>query len=254
MNIQKIVLGICLCFVTPGYAQLGVIAQSKRIQVVPQPVAQVDRPGTFMLTPATPWQVENDEQAEVVKRFCQQLQKEGSGWKIEVSCNERSGTRPASTTTMALPATTSATLVSGKLPAPTPAHSPQVISLNHCDSPAHSPQVISLNHCDSLADEGYRLRITPDSLQIQASGEAGFYYALQTVRQLLPPDLRKDTNSQTQEWELPCVEITDQPRFGYRRLMLDVSRYFIPKATLLRTIDCMALLKRSEERRVGKEC
>ncbi len=154
MNIQKIVLGICLCFVTPGYAQLGVIAQSKRIQVVPQPVAQVDRPGTFMLTSATPWQVENDEQAEVVKRFGQQLQEEGSGWKIEVSCNERSGTRPASTTTMALPAAASATLVSGKLPAPTP---------------AHSLQVISLNHCDSLADEGYRLRITPDSLQIQAS-------------------------------------------------------------------------------------
>jgi hypothetical protein len=48
MNIQKIVLGICLCFVTPGYAQLGVIAQTKRIQVVPQPVAQVDRPGTFI--------------------------------------------------------------------------------------------------------------------------------------------------------------------------------------------------------------
>lgn len=41
-------------------------------------MAQVDRPGTFMLTPATPGQVENDEQAEVVKRFGQQLQKEGS--------------------------------------------------------------------------------------------------------------------------------------------------------------------------------
>ena len=228
MNIQKIVLGICLCFVTPGYAQLGVIAETKRIQVVPQPVAQVDRPGTFMLIPATPWQVENDEQAEVVKRFCQQLQKEGSGWKLEVIRFESAGKLPASKTTMALPAAASATLVSGKLPAPTP---------------AHSPQVISLNHCDSLADEGYRLRITPDSLQILASGKAGFYYALQTVRQLLPPDLRKDTNSQTQGWELPCVEITDQPRFGYRGLMLDVSRYFIPKATLLRTIDCMALLK-----------
>ena len=228
MNIQKIVLGICLCFVTPGYAQLGVIAQSKRIQVVPQPVAQVDRPGTFILTPATPWQVENDEQAEVVKRFCQQLQKEGSGWKIEVIRKESSSTRPASTTTMALPATTSATLVSGTRPV---AIQPS------------SPQVISLTHCDSLADEGYRLRITPDSLHIQASGKAGFYYALQTIRQLLPPDLRKDTNSQTQGWELPCVEITDQPRFGYRGLMLDVSRYFIPKATLLRTIDCMALLK-----------
>ncbi|HNU38566.1 MAG TPA: family 20 glycosylhydrolase, partial [Macellibacteroides fermentans] len=243
MNIQKIVLGICLCFVTPGYAQLGVIAQSKRIQVVPQPVAQVDRPGTFMLIPATPWQVENDEQAEVVKRFVQQLQEEGSGWKLEVIRLESAGKLPASKTTMALPAAASAALVSGTRPVAIQPSSPQVISLTHCDSPAHSPQVISLNHCDSLADEGYRLRITPDSLQIQASGKAGFYYALQTVRQLLPPDLRKDTNSQTQGWELPCVEITDQPRFGYRGLMLDVSRYFIPKATLLRTIDCMALLK-----------
>ena len=258
MNIQKIVLGICLCFVTPGYAQLGVIAQSKRIQVVPQPVAQVDRPGTFMLTPATPWQVENDEQAEVVKRFVQQLAAEEAGLKWKIICTEIAGKLPASTPTMALPTASSAALVSGTRPVAiqhsspqvislthcdSPAHSPQVISLNHCDSPAHSPQVISLNHCDSLADEGYRLRITPDSLQIQASGKAGFYYALQTIRQLLPPDLRKDTNSQTQGWELPCVEITDQPRFGYRGLMLDVSRYFIPKATLLRTIDCMALLK-----------
>lgn len=243
MNIQKIVLGICLCFVTPGYAQLGVIAQSKRIQVVPQPVAQVDRPGTFMLIPATPWQVENDEQAEVVKRFGQQLQEEGSGWKLEVIRFESAGKLPASKTTMALPAAASAALVSGTRPVAIQPSSQQVISLNHCDSPAHSLQVISLNHCDSLADEGYRLRITPDSLQIQASGKAGFYYALQTVRQLLPPDLRKDTNSQTQGWELPCVEITDHPRFGYRGLMLDVSRYFIPKATLLRTIDCMALLK-----------
>ena len=95
MNIQKIVLGICLCFVTPGYAQLGVIAQTKRIQVVPQPVAQVDRPGTFILTPATPWQVENDEQAEVVKRFGQQLQEEGSGWKLEVIRLESAGKLPA---------------------------------------------------------------------------------------------------------------------------------------------------------------
>ena len=101
MNIQKIVLGICLCFVTPGYAQLGVIAQTKRIQVVPQPVAQVDRPGTFILTPATPWQVENDEQAEVVKRFGQQLAAEEAGLKWKIICTEIAGKLPASTPTMA---------------------------------------------------------------------------------------------------------------------------------------------------------
>lgn len=44
-------------------------------------------------------------------------------------------------------------------------------------------------------------------------------------------------------WTVPAVRITDTPRFAYRGLMLDVSRYFIPKETVLKIIDGMAMLK-----------
>ena len=45
------------------------------------------------------------------------------------------------------------------------------------------------------------------------------------------------------EWIVPAMTITDEPRFGYRGLMVDVARFFVPKENLLRIIDCMGMLK-----------
>ena len=45
------------------------------------------------------------------------------------------------------------------------------------------------------------------------------------------------------DWTVPALTITDQPRFGYRGLLVDVARFFSPKENLLRIIDCMAMLK-----------
>ena len=45
------------------------------------------------------------------------------------------------------------------------------------------------------------------------------------------------------EWSIPVVTIQDEPRFGYRALLLDASRFFIPKENVLRIIDCMSMLK-----------
>ena len=45
------------------------------------------------------------------------------------------------------------------------------------------------------------------------------------------------------KWSIPAVSIQDEPRFGYRALLLDAARYFIPKENVLRIIDCMAMLK-----------
>ena len=90
----------------------------------------------------------------------------------------------------------------------------------------------------SLKSESYQLNITPDSIQIKASDNKGFFYALQTIRLLLP------TNGEVNgTWSLPSVLINDEPRFEYRGLMLDVSRFFIPKENVLRIIDCMSMLK-----------
>lgn len=96
----------------------------------------------------------------------------------------------------------------------------------------------------SLKNEAYILNVSSKEILIKAANCKGFFYALQTIRQLLPPTIEsiKMTGEKT-DWEIPAVTITDEPRFGYRGLMLDVARFFMPKENVLQIIDCMALLK-----------
>lgn len=94
----------------------------------------------------------------------------------------------------------------------------------------------------SLKSEAYRLDIIPEQITVRASDVKGFFYALQTIRQLLPPDI-ENHHTVNALWTIPCLSIQDEPRFGYRGLMLDVSRFFLPKEYVLRIIDCMAMLK-----------
>jgi len=92
-----------------------------------------------------------------------------------------------------------------------------------------------------VGDEGYALRVS-DHVSISAPKEAGLFYGAQTLRQLLPPEVYSPvTVSRT--WHLSAVEIRDLPRFKWRGLMLDVSRYFMPKNDVLKFIDTMATLK-----------
>ncbi len=94
----------------------------------------------------------------------------------------------------------------------------------------------------SLSKESYRLEISSKKMTISASDNRGFFYALQTVRQLLAPSLESPQKVEV-GWTIPAMTITDNPRFSYRGLMIDVARYFLPKENLLRVIDCMAMLK-----------
>ena len=80
---------------------------------------------------------------------------------------------------------------------------------------------------DGLPAEGYRLTITPTNVTIAAKG-AGIFYGIQTLIQLIPAD--KGATA-----KLPCVQIEDYPRFGYRGLMLDVCRHSLPHSLLKNT-------------------
>lgn len=96
----------------------------------------------------------------------------------------------------------------------------------------------------SLGTEGYRLTVTAREIAIRGGGAAGVFYGLQTLRQLLPPDLerfgwRADGGRVT----VPAVEIEDRPRYGWRGAMLDVSRHFSPVAEVKKFIDLLALHK-----------
>jgi hexosaminidase len=85
----------------------------------------------------------------------------------------------------------------------------------------------------TLGKEGYTLSVKPQGVVLRANTPAGIFYGLQTLLQLIPVGGR----------DLPCAEITDYPRFGWRGLMLDVSRHFFTKTEVERYIDEMARYK-----------
>ncbi|QIP17010.1 family 20 glycosylhydrolase [Spirosoma aureum] len=88
-----------------------------------------------------------------------------------------------------------------------------------------------------VGPEGYDLVVAPTGIILTAPEAAGLFYGLQTIRQLLP--VAKSFRDQS----VPALHIRDQPRFGWRGLMLDVSRHFFDKAFVKRFIDQMALYK-----------
>lgn len=94
-----------------------------------------------------------------------------------------------------------------------------------------------------LADEGYRLDIAPDGVRLTGGGPAGLFWGAQTLRQLLGPDAFRRAPLPGRRWRLPLGRIEDAPRFGWRGLMLDVSRHFMPKDGVLRQLDLMAAHK-----------
>ena len=96
----------------------------------------------------------------------------------------------------------------------------------------------------NLKSEAYRLEVTPNRIVMKASDTKGFFYALQTIRLLLPSSIENARNvGGNPDWTIPSVKISDEPRFGYRGLLLDAARFFIPKENVLRIMDCMAMLK-----------
>src|SRR6266571_1382288 len=99
-------------------------------------------------------------------------------------------------------------------------------------APGAATRVVSLRLDPALArlgDEGYRLSVTPTSVTIRAFRPAGAFYAVQTLRQLLPPDNFRQALVPGLTWSVPAVAIEDMPRFQWRGAHLDVSRSFMPK-------------------------
>jgi hexosaminidase len=90
--------------------------------------------------------------------------------------------------------------------------------------------------------EGYTLHISPNGIDLSAAAPAGLFYGLQTLLQMLPPRLDAK-GAFGNSFDLPCCTITDQPRFGWRGLMLDVSRHFFKVAEVKQYIDVMAHYK-----------
>ena len=94
-----------------------------------------------------------------------------------------------------------------------------------------------------LGPEGYDLTVTPRRLAIRARERAGVFYGLQTVRQLLPPEIFREAKVDSVAWTIPALRIVDRPRFTWRGAHLDVGRHFMPKEFVKKYIDLLALQK-----------
>ncbi|WIM94726.1 beta-N-acetylhexosaminidase [Actinoplanes oblitus] len=105
------------------------------------------------------------------------------------------------------------------------------------------PGGIHLRIDPALPAEGYRLDIRPAGVDLHGGSAAGVFYGLQTLRQLLPPATLRRAGLADGPWTLPGGRIEDAPRFGWRGVMLDVARHFMPVADVLRLIDLIAFHK-----------
>ena len=94
-----------------------------------------------------------------------------------------------------------------------------------------------------LGEEGYLLAVTPRQITIRALRPAGAFYAVETLRQLLPPDVFRAAPAVGVTWTVPGVQIEDTPRFSWRGAHLDVARHFMPKEFVKKYIDLIALYK-----------
>ena len=93
----------------------------------------------------------------------------------------------------------------------------------------------------ALGDEGYTLVATPNGLLISATGGPGLFYGVQTLLQLLPPQIFRTAKvGEAATWAVPAVKIEDQPRFRWRGMLLDVARHFFNKEEVKGFIDLMA--------------
>ena len=106
------------------------------------------------------------------------------------------------------------------------------------NSTTKSPSLINFAHAgkETVADSaGYRLVITHEKITVLARTKAGALNGMESLLQLIL--------LQPKIGEVPCAEINDHPRFGYRGTMLDVSRNFFPVPAIKRFLDLMALYK-----------
>jgi hexosaminidase len=95
----------------------------------------------------------------------------------------------------------------------------------------------------TLGDEDYALKVETNSIVLSAATSKGDFYALQSLLQLLPPQIFSSSLENGIKWAVPNCTIFDHPRYAYRGLMLDVGRHFFPVSFIKKYIDLLAVHK-----------
>ena len=111
--------------------------------------------------------------------------------------------------------------------------------MSNCKSGAWRIELVP--NLRTLGDEGYKLKINNNGVSISSSSEAGLFYGLQTLRQLLPAQI--ELSKKLENVELPTLEMEDSPSFAWRGSMLDLARNFFGVDDIKNHLERMALFK-----------
>ena len=115
------------------------------------------------------------------------------------------------------------------------------------DSWNPAPGQIAFVRTKSFGEEDYSIEVSENQILISSTTRAGEFYAIQTLLQMLPAQVYRKASGPdamlVRQWEIPCVQIEDEPRFDWRGSMLDVSRTFFDKEYILRHLDWLAYHK-----------
>jgi hexosaminidase len=88
--------------------------------------------------------------------------------------------------------------------------------------------------------EAYELSVTSNQITIAAPSPEGVFYGIQSLKTLIPP---KAYGKKQVSVLISGVTVIDNPRFGYRAVMLDVARNFQPKKEIIKLLDLISLYK-----------
>ena len=117
------------------------------------------------------------------------------------------------------------------------------LKVNTVSSPSNGSIQLKLSGKPGVNKESYDLAVTPGGVSITADSAAGLFYGIQTLIQLLPNEIESRKEVMNTEWTIPAVTISDYPRFGWRGVMLDVSRHFFTMEQVKEFIDNMVRYK-----------
>lgn len=212
-----------------------------RYAIVPYPARLIPQPGSFALDEETRVRVRGQlgEAEGAVLRWVEAVRR-ASGFPLRLEIDEREKGVD---------------------------RGPPVGGLSSRPSPVRAERGtihITLEPAVSPDPEGYKLSVTPATIRLSAGEPAGLFYGLQTLRQLLPPEVERGfreaeptppagrstpAGSSTEAgqsmagWSVPAIEIEDAPRFPYRGMHLDVGRHFFGVSFIKKYLDLMATYK-----------
>jgi len=103
--------------------------------------------------------------------------------------------------------------------------------------------ILNTQNDAQLGTEGYKLNVNPTQIIITANQPAGIFWGVQSLIQLFPVAIESKELVENVKWKLPCVDVVDYPKLGWRGLMFDVARHFFTKEEVKQFIDNMVRYK-----------